>query len=473
MAKGKKLPYNRGMSSFASYNLSRPLVAALEKLGYVEPSPVQQRVIPKALSGASLVCQSETGSGKTHAYLVPILESIDMNLPRLQSIILCPSRELARQVYEFAFAFTKYFPRLKVRLFTSESEKSQNIEGTKGRLGEAAPHVVVATPGRAKDVLVEDYALDLHGVRSLVLDEADMLMELGYFEDIDALYENLPEGVQTMVFSATLNQGLKQKLERYVDSRFLYEGEDFKTASSVAHHLVDVKHVGKLEALTRFLAIRRPYLCLVFASKKEDVAKAASHLKSSGIDCIAFSGDLDSRERKKAIRLIKSNAFAVVVASDLLARGIDIEDVSDVVSLDLPSDLSYYYHRAGRTGRFGKTGDSWVFYNADETARAKTLLGQGVAFDYFTLKSDALAATEGTIIDKKRPVFKHEVSDEEKKDLSIARAKTKVDKVRPGYKAKRKKAVEKVHGKYRRKAIKEKVRAQTNKTYAAKAKKKD
>ena len=460
------------MASFASYNLSKPLVAALSKLGYIEPSPVQSRVIPKALTGSSLVCQSETGSGKTHAYLVPNLENIDTNLPRLQAIVLCPSRELARQVYEFAFAFTKYFPRLKVRLFSSETEKTQNLEGTKGRENDAAPHIVVATPGRAKDVLVGEYALDLHGVRSLVLDEADMLMELGYFEDIDALYGNLPEKVQTMVFSATLNQGLKQKLEKYVDSRFLYEGEDFKTASGVSHHLVDVKHVGKLEALSRFLAIRKPYLCLVFASKKEDVSLAAAHLKANGIDCVAFSGDLEQRERKKAIRLIKSNKFPVVVASDLLARGIDIEDVTDVVSLDLPSDLSYYYHRAGRTGRFGKTGDSWVFYNADETSRAKALLSQGVRFDYFVLRADALTPTESTIIDKKRPVFKHQISDDEKKDISIAKAKTKVDKVRPGYKAKRKKAVEKVHGKYRRKAIKEKVREQTNRAYAAKAKKK-
>ncbi|MDY6392460.1 MAG: DEAD/DEAH box helicase, partial [Bacilli bacterium] len=133
------------MASFASFNLSPALVNALNKLGYVSPSPVQSRVIPKALSGKSLVCQSETGSGKTHSYLVPILEKIDMNLPRVQAVVLCPSRELARQVYEFAFAFTKYFPKLKVRLFTSEAEKTQNAEGLT-----IPPHIVVATPGRAK-----------------------------------------------------------------------------------------------------------------------------------------------------------------------------------------------------------------------------------------------------------------------------------------------------------------------------------
>lgn len=455
------------MASFASFALSKPLINALEKLGYSEPTPVQSRVIPKALSGKSLVCQSETGSGKTHAYLVPILEGIDFNLPRVQAIILCPSRELARQVYEFAFAFTRFFPKLRVRLMTSETEKSQNVEGLT-----TAPQILVATPGRAKDLLHQTYSLDLHGVRYLVLDEADMLMELGYFEDIDSLYEDLPEKTQTMVFSATLNQGLKQKLERYVESKFLYEGEDFQTASTVSHHFVDVKHIGKNEALLRFLKIRQPYLCLVFASKKEDVNAAYAFLREQGIECVNFSGDLDARERKKAIRLIKSNVYPVVVCSDLLSRGIDIEDVSDVVSLDLPGDLSYYYHRAGRTGRMGKSGDSWVFYNADETSRAKTLLSQGAAFDFFVLKSEELVPSNGDLLEKKRPVFRPKMSEEEARDVSIAKAKTRVDKVTPGYKVKRKKAVEKVHGKYRRKAIKDKVRAQTNKSYAAKAKKK-
>ena len=454
MAKGKKLPYNALMSRFSAYHLSPELVHALEKLGYVHPSPVQQRVLPKALNGKSLLCQSETGSGKTHAYLVPILQRIDVNLPRLQAIVMCPSRELARQVYEFAFAFTKYLPRLKVRLFTSESEKKQNQEGLL-----EAPHIVIATPGRAKDLLHDQNLLDLHGVRMLVLDEADMLMELGYFEDIDAVYGDLPENVQTMVFSATLHEGLKQQLERYIDARFLYEGEQTQTASTVFHHFVDVKHIGKNQALSRFLSIRRPYLALVFASKKEDVHAAYAYLREHGVEAICFSGDLDTRERKQALRQIKANTCPVVVCSDLLARGIDIEDVSDVISLDLPSDLSYYYHRAGRTGRFGKSGDSWVFYNSDETTRAKNLLDGGTPFDFFTLKETELAPSEGAFLLKKKKTFKRTVSADEARAVSIARAKSKSDVVKPGYKVKTRKAVEKVQGKFRRKAIQEKVRA--------------
>ena len=453
------------MNSFASFALSPNLVAAAKKLGYEHPSPVQERVIPKALAGKSLVCQSETGSGKTHAYLLPILEKIDMNLPRLQAIVLCPSRELARQVYEFAFAFTKYFPRFKVRLLSSESDKGQNEEGMS-----IAPHLIVATPGRGKDLLVDNNLLPLHGVKTLVLDEADMLCEFGYFDDIDALYGKLNDKVQTMVFSATLNTSLKAKLERYVESEFLYEGEDTKTASTVAHHLVDVRHVDKFEALLRFLEIRRPYLALIFASKKEDVKAAYAKLREKGLEAICFLGDLDARERKKALRLIKSNAYPYVVCSDLLSRGIDIEDVSDVISLDLPGDLSYYYHRAGRSGRFGKQGDSWVFYDSDDTRRAKTLINQGVPFDFYSLKGENLAKDTGSLHVRERPVFKKEISDDQRREIGIAKAKTKIDQVKPGYKAKRKKAVAKVDAKYRRKAIKDKVREQTRKTYVKKAK---
>ena len=452
-------------TSFASFAISPNLVSALKKLGYEHPSPVQERVIPKALAGKSLVCQSETGSGKTHAYLIPILEKIDFSLPRLQCIILTPSRELARQVYEFASSFSRYFPKFKVRLFSSETEKGKNEEGLS-----IPPHMIVATPGRAKDLLVEHSLLPLHGVKTLVLDEADMLCEFGYFEDIDALYGLLNEKVQTMVFSATLNTSLKAKLERYVASEFLYEGEDSKTAVTVSHHLVDIRHVDKFEALIRFLNIRRPYLALIFASKKEDVKAAYARMKQEGLEAICFLGDLDARERKQALRAIKSNHYPYVVCSDLLSRGIDIEDVSDVISLDLPGDLSYYYHRAGRSGRFGKSGDSWVFYDSDDTRRAKTLLGQGVAFDFYSLKGDNLAKDTGSLHVKERPVRKKEISDDQRREIGIAKAKTKIDAVKPGYKAKRKKAVAKVDAKYRRKAIKDKVREQTRKNYVKKAK---
>ena len=452
------------MKSFKEFQLNKNLIAALEKLGYRSPSPVQTRVIPRVLQGKSIVCQSETGSGKTHAYLIPLLEKTDIHLPRLQSIVICPSRELARQVYEFASAFTRFFPSFKVRLFSSESESSQNKAGTS-----IAPQMVIGTPGRLKEILSEEYALDLHGVRSLVLDEADMLLELGYFEDIDALYQKLPEGMQTLVFSATMTEPLKQQLEKYIGSEFLYESEQNKTSRGVAHHLVDVKHVGTFEALSAFLKARRPYFALIFASKKETVNAAYAFLKGQGVDALCFTGDLDTRERKAALRRIRSNKFAVICCSDLLSRDIDLEDVTDVISLDLPGDISYYFHRAGRTGRFDKQGDSWVFYNADSWKKTKILLDQGVTFDYFELKAGRLVQSEGVKTVKERFTKKKAFSEDEAREVKIAKANTRSDKVKPGYKKKTREAVEKVKGKYRRKAIQKSIRKRKNEKYAAEA----
>ena len=443
------------MGSFAQFNLSKEMVLALEKLGYKEPSPVQGRVIPKALKGDSILCQSETGSGKTHSYLVPIIDRLDLSLSRLQSIVICPSRELARQVYDFAFAFTRFFPKLKVRLFTSSEEKSENQQGLS-----IAPQLVIGTPGRLKDLLADDYELNLKGVKSLVLDEADMLMDMGYFEDIDSLRSLLRDDLQVMVFSATLEQGLKEKLRKYASSDFLYQGEDNKSSGNVSHHLIDIKHAGKNEALLRFLKIKVPYLALVFASKKEDVNSAYAALKNAGYSVVLFSGDLEARERRKTIRMIKENRYQVVVCSDLLSRGIDIEDVSDVISLDLPNDLNYYHHRAGRTARFGKTGDSWVFYDDDSTKLPKALMDQGVKFDFLILKKDSLESDPVGLLPKTKFKKKKPFEDpEEAKEIKIAKANTRSKKVKPGYKRKQRWAVEKVKNKYRRKAIRKKIRA--------------
>lgn len=442
------------------------MVASLNAQGYTSPSQVQSRVIPKVLSGSSIVCQSETGTGKTHSYLIPIIERIDLDLPRLQAIIIAPSRELAQQTFAFAKAFQNHFQKLKVRLFTSSEDKTQNTEGLS-----IAPHIVIGTPGRLRDILSDEYGLNLRGVRFLVMDEADMLAEMGYFEDIDAIYEKLPEKMQTMAFSATLNQGLRDKLSKYIKSDFLYQGVKEKTPEGVHHHLIDVKHVGKEEALRRFLEIKRPYLALVFASKKEDAKKAYDALKEWGYEPVYFSGDLDARERKQAIRMIKSNRYQIVCCSDLLARGIDIDDVSDIISLDLPNDLSYYFHRAGRTARFGKSGDSWVFYNADSAPKAKTLLDQGVKFDFLTLKKDSIEEDPVGLAPKKKFTAKKPFGEEEQREVKIAKAMTRTKKVEPGYKKKRKEAVEKVKRKYRRKAIKDAIRKRRTEEYRAQAKK--
>lgn len=451
-SKGKAFIIPVIMASFSAFNLSERMVSALNKMGYQEPSPVQSSIIPRALRGESLLCQSPTGSGKTHSYLIPIIERIDVNLPRLQALVVCPSRELARQVYEFAKPFEKYYQRLKVRLFTSEEDKSNNQAGLT-----SAPQLLIGTPGRLKDILIDEYALDLHGIKTLVLDEADMLMEYGYFDDVDAIYTHIGSTPQVLVFSATLQQGLKQQLAKYIESDFLFSGGEDKTSGDVSHHLVDIKHVGNEAALKNFLKIRNPYLCLVFASKKADVRAIYESLRQDDYAVTMYSGDLETRERRATLKKIKENRYQIIVCSDLLSRGIDIQDVTDVISIDLPSELEYYYHRAGRSGRFGKKGDSWVFYNADNTKRAKLLLEQGVKFDYYTLGKDELSVDPVGLAKKKKYTTKKPFEGEEATEIKKLKARNKTDKVKPAYKKKLNWEVERVKNKYRRKAIQKSV----------------
>lgn len=444
------------MANFAAFSLSQTMLASLKKQGYVSPSPVQSTVIPKILRGKSILAQSETGSGKTHSFLIPIIDRIDCSLPRLQSIIIAPTRELARQIYDFAIPFVDHFQQLKIRLFTSETDVSENLSGLS-----IAPHIIIGTPGRIADILLKKNSLRLQNVKSVVLDEADMLLELGYFDDIESLFASL-DSPQIIVTSATLKQNLRDELRKFVRADFEFENEKTETASTVKHHFVDIKHQGKNNALLSFLNIRKPYLALVFASKKKTVEEAYSYLRSNKIKAIYFSGDLDERERKRAIRAIRSNDYSVIVSSDILARGMDIPDVTDVVSLDLPYELDFYYHRAGRSGRFGKDGDSWIFYDDDSTSLPLSLIDEKkVSFDFFTLKNDKLIIDPVGLLPKTKLKKKKDfISEEEKKEIKIAKANTKSEKVKPGYKKKTAYAIDRVKHKYKRKAIQKAVRRQ-------------
>lgn len=435
------------------------MVKALNSQGYYTPSPVQKSSIPKALRGESMMVRSETGSGKTHAFLIPIIEKLDFNLPRPQALIIAPSRELARQIYEFARGFLNYFPKLRVRLFSSESDVTDNQEGQK-----VPPQVIVGTPGRMKDLLVDKEMFTLRNVKTLVLDEADMLLDSGYFDDIEEIYGRL-SSPQVLVYSATFKNNLKDELRRFMPSdAFLSESQE--TSSSVLHHFVDIKHVGINEALIKFLKIKRPYLAMVFASKKETVSSLYSHLKSNGIKCVMFSGDLDERERKRALRTIKEGEVPVIVASDLLSRGMDIPDVTDVISVDLPNNLEFYYHRSGRTGRFGKSGDSYVFYNSDTLSRAKTLYEEKrVAFDFLSLRNEELKIDPVGFKEKGQNKKKKPLPEEELSEIRIAKAKSRAKHVEPMHKKKQQFAIEKVKKKYKRKAIQKSVRKAIGKQY--------
>lgn len=433
------------------------MLLSLNRQGFVNPSSIQLRSIPKALKGETLMVQSATGTGKTLCFLVPIIENVDLKNQSLQSIIVAPTRELAQQIYDFAIPFTKEFNGLKIRLFKSGEEKENTLKG----LG-VAPHIVIGTPGRLADVL-QDGALSLRNVKTIVFDEADMLLKEGYFSEIDKFALRI-EKPQYLVFSATLEANLAHELEKYVGPNIPVVNEDIMTSNNVKHYLVDIRHEDKLVALEKTIKCINPYLLLVFASKKETANEAYSYLKSRKYKVGLLTGDLNARERKNVMKQLKNEEIYILVCSDMAARGLDINDVTDVINIDLPNNLEFYYHRAGRTGRFDKSGNCFTFYNNDQTARPLRLVQEGVPFIYKTLRNDELVY--GHPIEKSHPT-KRKVDEElENKIRKInAQAKGKNKKVKPGYKKKIRDEIAKAKQKHRREIIKKDIRRQRVERY--------
>lgn len=450
--------------SFKSLNLSSQMIDSLTSQGYLSPSPIQTRVIPKALKGGNIVAQSETGSGKTHAFLIPIIERLILEDNSLQTIIISPTRELAKQIQNFLEVFKKDYPSLRVRLFTGGKETERTF-----RDGMLVPHIIVGTPTRIKTILAETSLIDLGHVRTLVFDEADMLMEMGYFVDIDALYKKLKIQPQVMVFSATLEFNLRKRLEKYVGADFVVEMDDIKTAKSVSHHAIDIKHGDARHAINLFLTTYNPYLLIIFASRKEEVTMISSYLKEQGHDNIMLHGDMSARERKASFKAIDANKHNIIVASDLAARGLDIKDVSEVLNYDLPKDLTYYFHRAGRTGRFGADGKCYTFYNVETSPRIQALIEQGVSFSFYEIKAEAIVSTESL---SRRKVIKKKADPELERQIKLASSKAKSNVIKPGYKKKVRDAVSKVKRKHKREIIRKDIRRQRVERYRQEGSKK-
>lgn len=443
--------------SFRGINLSEKMLKSLSRQGFYTPSPIQLRTIPKALKGETLMVQSATGTGKTLCFLIPIIDNIDLKNQSLQAIIVAPTRELAQQIYDFAIPFTKEFPELKIRLFKSGTEKENTLKGLS-----IAPHIIIGTPGRLADAL-KDGVLSLKKVKTVVFDEADMLLKEGYFAEIDkfALAINKP---QYLVFSATLEANLAHELEKYVGPNIPVVNEEIMTSNNVTHYLVDIRHMDKALALEQIINCINPYLLLVFASKKETANEIYAYLKNKKYKAGLLTGDLNARERKNVMKQIKNEDIYILVCSDMAARGLDIPDVSDVINVDLPNNLEFYYHRAGRTGRFNKKGNCYTFFDNDKTSKPLALVQDGVKFVYKALKDGNLVDTHP--IEKSHPTKRkmdQELTNEIRK--INAKSKSKNKKVKPGYKKKIKDEIAKAKQKHRREIIKKDIRRQRVERY--------
>jgi len=451
--------YNKRVKfmSFTGINLSSKMVSSLNRQKYFSPSNIQQLVIPKALRGETLLAQSATGTGKTLCFIIPIIEKLDLKNQSVQAVIIAPTRELASQIFDAITNFQKDYPELKVRLFKSGEERENSLKGLS-----VAPHILIGTPGRLKDVLSQN-VLSLSHVQTVVLDEADMLLKEGFFGDIDVVVSKIKEP-QFLVFSATLEATLAHELERYIGPNTPVINEDTMTSSNVEHYLVDIGHQNIDECVEDIIQIISPYLMLIFASKKDTANKVFRNLKEKKYKVGLLTGDLSSRERKNVLKMIKNEQIYILVCSDMAARGLDIPDVTDILNIDLPSNLDFYYHRAGRTGRFDKKGNCYTFYNNEHTAKPLALVNQGVNFAYRSLRNHKLS--EGKPVEKTHPT-RRKIDTELDKQIRIITAKSKSGKkvVKPGYKRKVREEIAKAKQKHRREIIRQDIRRQRVERY--------
>jgi len=342
--------------SFADLSLSPQLLKAIAEAGYETPSPIQAASIPTLLEGHDLVGQAQTGTGKTAAFALPILNRIELKQRAPQALVLTPTRELALQVAE---AFQGYARHMKdFHILPIYGGQSMELQLRQLRRG---VHVIVGTPGRVMDHLRRE-SLSLDGLRTLVLDEADEMLKMGFIEDVEWILEHTPEERQIALFSATMPEAIRK-----VAKRHLHEPKEVKiaaktaTVESISQRYWFVSGVHKLDALTRILEVEDFDAMIIFVRTKVATEELAEKLEARGYSAAPLNGDMSQAMREKTVERLRKSALDIVVATDVAARGLDVERISHVVNYDIPYDTEAYVHRIGRTGRAGRKGEAILF----------------------------------------------------------------------------------------------------------------
>lgn len=341
---------------FSDLALSEPVMRAIEKVGYEQPSPIQAAAIPVLLAGGDILGMAQTGTGKTAAFALPLLSRIDTKQADPQILVLAPTRELAIQVAE---AFQKYaseIPGFHVLPIYGGQEMTTQLRSLK-----RGAHVVVGTPGRVMDHLRRG-SLNLNNLKALVLDEADEMLRMGFIDDVEWILEHTPKTRQTALFSATMPKEI-----RHVCNNYLNDATEIKIASSqstdanIEQVYWMVSGTNKLDALTRILEVEPFDGMIIFVRTKTATVELAEKLEARGYSAAALNGDMNQQLRERTIERLKTNKLDIVIATDVAARGIDVERVSHVVNYDIPYDSEAYVHRIGRTGRAGRSGKAILF----------------------------------------------------------------------------------------------------------------
>ena len=416
------------MSNFEQFHFKPYINEALMEKGFKQPTKVQERLIPLIAKGKNIIGQSQTGSGKTHTFLLPLFEKINAEKEEVQVVITAPSRELATQIYDAASQIAKFSsPEVRVSNFVGGTDKQRQLN----RLHHQQPHVVVGTPGRILDMMNEQ-ALKIHTAFAFVVDEADMTLDMGFLNEVDQIASRLPEKLQFLVFSATIPEKLRPFLRKYMVNPIIEEIKPKAVISEdIENWLISTKGKDKNRMIYQLLTIGHPYLTIVFANTKQNVDEIADYLKNQGLKVAKIHGGITPRERKRVMRQVQNLEYQYVVATDLAARGIDIEGVSHVINAEVPGDLDFFIHRVGRTGRNGLKGTAITLYSPSDEQAIDGIEKIGVTFEPMEIKNDEIIKT----YDRNRRT-KREKSKDILDPTLIGLVKKKKKKIKPVYKKK-------------------------------------
>ncbi len=343
------------MTTFQELGLSPAIMKSIKRMGFEEATPIQVETIPLSLENKDLIGQAQTGTGKTAAFGIPMIEKIDKDANFIQGIVVAPTRELAIQVSEELYKIG-YGKRVRVLPIYGGQDINRQIRALKKN-----PHIIVGTPGRLIDH-INRKTLRLDQVQTAILDEADEMLNMGFVEDIESILSNIPTERQTLLFSATMPAPIQKIAQTFMkDPQIVRVKTKEVTVSSVEQFYVEVQERSKFDVLTRLLDIQSPELAIVFGRTKRRVDELAGALNLRGYMAEGIHGDLSQAKRLSVLKKFKEGSIEVLVATDVAARGLDISGVTHVYNFDIPQDPESYVHRIGRTGRAGKTGMAMTF----------------------------------------------------------------------------------------------------------------
>ncbi len=404
------------------------ILKAIKKLGFTKFTEVQEKVIPVARKRTDIIGCSQTGSGKTHAFLIPIFENLDLENKDVQVVICSPTRELANQIYKNAKQIAEQSETfIDIRKYTGGSNRTKEIE----RLEKSQPSIVIGTPGKIKDLAVKENVLNIYKADTFIVDEADMALEIGFLEDIDTIAGLMKDDLQMMVFSATIPEKLKPFLRKYMNNPFeVYIKPKELSSLNIEHMFIPIKSSDKQRVLHNLLEVINPYVAIIFCNTKETVEELGTDLYAKGYKVTKIHGDIPPRERKRVMERVNRGEFQYIVASDIASRGIDIDGVSHVINYELPKDMEFYVHRSGRTGRANYTGQAISLYNVNDDDYIDFLENKGIHIIYKDIKNKELVDRRER---KERAKREHVTAGFDKNTVNV---KKKNKKVKPGYKKK-------------------------------------